>query len=130
TGVRTRILLTNSPENTGREFIAALDCLKLFNEIVYGAGKPNGLERYMQELMDRENLQADQILSIGDHAWNDLYPVQKLGGRTVFLSPYPSSEPAQWDVRLDTLDELAAMLVELQHVRQQAKQSTEPISGF
>jgi FMN phosphatase YigB (HAD superfamily) len=125
TGVRTRILLTNSPENTGREFIAALACLELFNEIVYGAGKPSGLERYMQQLMDRESLRPDQILSIGDHAWNDLYPVRKLGGRTVWLSPYPSSESAQWDVKLETLDELTALLVELQHTKQRSKQSLE-----
>ncbi|MCL6457759.1 MAG: HAD family hydrolase [Gorillibacterium sp.] len=124
TGVRAKVLLTNSPENTGREFIAALDCLELFTEIQYGAAKPSGLERYMQQLMGRESLRPDQILSIGDHAWNDLYPVRKLGGRTVWLSPYPSSESAQWDIQLSTLDELAALLVDLQQIKQRSKLSS------
>ncbi|WP_240414152.1 HAD family hydrolase [Paenibacillus periandrae] len=119
TGVRKRILLTNSPEHTGREFISALACTELFDEIVYGAGKPSGLERYMSELIEQEGLRPDQILSIGDHAWNDLYPVRKLGGRTVWLSPYPSSETVQWDVQLSTLDELADLLVRLQQAQEQ-----------
>jgi len=129
TGVRKKVLLTNSPENTGREFIAALDCAELFDEIVYGAGKPSGLEQYMLQLMDREGLRADQIVSIGDHAWNDLYPARKLGGRTVWLSPYPSSDLTQWDVRLVTLDELTALLVELRHAKQRSKPSMEQIRG-
>ncbi|SFK96512.1 FMN phosphatase YigB, HAD superfamily [Paenibacillus sp. 1_12] len=121
TGVRKRILLTNSPENTGREFISALACTELFDEIVYGAGKPSGLEQYMTEMMEREGLRPDQILSIGDHAWNDLYPVRKLGGYTVWLSPYPTSETEQWDVQLSTLDQLTALLVELQEAKLQSR---------
>ena len=118
TGVGAKLLMTNSPENTGSEFIAALGCLELFDKIVYGADKPHGIERYMKEIMERDGWRADQILSIGDHAWNDLYPVQKLGGRTIWLSPYPSSDPSQWDVTLSTLDELTDVLVDLQRVKQ------------
>ncbi|OCT13547.1 hypothetical protein A8709_18295 [Paenibacillus pectinilyticus] len=117
TDVRSKLLLTNSPANTGREFIAALGCSELFTEIVYGAEKPSGLERFMTDLMLREGLQPDQILSIGDHAWNDLYPVRKLGGRTAWISAYLSSDPSQWDVQLSTLDELAALLMDIQHAK-------------
>ncbi|NHN29025.1 HAD family hydrolase [Paenibacillus agricola] len=115
--LRKRILLTNSPEPSGREFITALACMELFDDIVYGAEKPVGMEHYMSALLANEGLRPEQILSIGDHAWNDLYPVRKLGGRTVWVSPYPSSEPQQWDVRLSTLDELAALLVDLQNTK-------------
>ncbi|WP_171686589.1 HAD family hydrolase [Paenibacillus planticolens] len=117
TDVRMKLLLTNSPENTGREFIAALGSSDLFTDIVYGAGKPTGLEHYMNELMKREGLRPEQILSIGDHAWNDLYPVRKLGGRTAWISAYPSSDPSPWDVRMTTLDELAALLKDIQQVK-------------
>jgi FMN phosphatase YigB (HAD superfamily) len=113
-GVRLKLLLTNSPENTGREFIAALGASELFTDIVYGAGKPVGMEHFMSELMKREGLRPEQILSIGDHAWNDLYPVRKLGGRTAWISAYPSSDTSPWDVRLTTLDELASFLVDIQ----------------
>jgi FMN phosphatase YigB (HAD superfamily) len=113
-GVRSKLLLTNSPENTGREFIAALGVNELFTDILYGAGKPVGMEHFMNELMKREGLRPEQILSIGDHAWNDLYPVHKLGGRTAWISAYPSSDPSLWDVRLTTLDELASLLTDIQ----------------
>ncbi|MBA2942562.1 HAD family hydrolase [Paenibacillus sp. CGMCC 1.16610] len=113
-GVRSKLLLTNSPENTGREFIAALGAGELFTDIKYGAGKPAGLEHFMSELMEREGLRPEQILSIGDHAWNDLYPVRKLGGRTAWISAYSSSDPSPWDVRLTTLDELASLLMDIQ----------------
>ncbi|MEC0268937.1 HAD family hydrolase [Paenibacillus anseongense] len=116
-GVRLKLLLTNSPENTGREFIAALGANELFTDIKYGAGKPAGLEHFMSELMKREGLRPEQILSIGDHAWNDLYPVRQLGGRTAWISAYPSSDPSPWDVRLTTLDELASFLTDIQHSR-------------
>lgn len=113
--VRFKLLLTNSPENTGREFIAALGANELFTDIVYGAGKPVGMAQFMTELMKREGLRPEQILSIGDHAWNDLYPVRKLGGRTAWISAYPSFDPSPWDVRLTTLDELASFLVDIEH---------------
>lgn len=113
--VQSKLLLTNSPENTGREFIAALGASELFSDIIYGAGKPVGMEQFMSELMKREGLRPEQILSIGDHAWNDLYPVRKLGGRTAWISAYPSSDPSPWDVRLTTLDELASLLADIQH---------------
>ena len=122
TNIRSKILLTNSPEETGREFVDTLGYLDAFDHIVYSAGKPAGVESFMRELMKREQLQAHQIVSIGDHAWNDLYPVRELGGHTVWISPYDSSDLNQWDLRISTLHELSELLQQLQLAKMAAAQ--------
>lgn len=115
--IQAKILVTNSPAETGKEFITALGCLEAFDEIHYSAGKPLGMESYMQQLMQQRSVSPGQILSIGDHAWNDLHPVRKLGGRTVCISPYGSTDPEVWDVSLRSLEELNDFLRKLQQAR-------------
>ncbi|MFD0681305.1 MULTISPECIES: HAD family hydrolase [unclassified Paenibacillus] len=117
TGVQAKILLTNSPSETAQEFIHALGCINSFDEIHYSTGKPAGLESFSRELMQKMNVQPHQLLSIGDHAWNDLYPIRSLGGRTVWISPVASSETEKWDVNLPGLDELTEFLKQLQQAK-------------
>jgi FMN phosphatase YigB (HAD superfamily) len=85
----------------------------LFGDVAYGANKPAGLQSYIASLLAQGYL-PHEILSIGDNPWNDLHPVKKLGGRTCFISPYPSSDPEVWDLRLHRLEELAQLMRALQ----------------
>jgi len=47
------------------------------------------------------------ILAVGDHAYNDLEPLRKIGCRTLWMNPYPGIHEPQYDLSLRTLDELA-----------------------
>ncbi|MFW5686066.1 MAG: HAD family hydrolase [Spirochaetota bacterium] len=104
-----KILQTNSPEDTGRDFIEALLEPEAFEEIVCDAEKPRGLHRALQRLIDG-GARPEEILSVGDHPWNDLKPARDLGCRTALISPYAGMPHGPWDLRLETLDELAELV--------------------
>ncbi|MDQ0116179.1 HAD family hydrolase [Paenibacillus harenae] len=111
--VEKKILMTNTYLESGIEFLNYMQIHHLFDEVYCGAEKPLGLRSYFSTLLE-QGYQAHEILSIGDNTWNDLHPVKRMGGRTCFISPYSSSDPEKWDLRLTTLDELKQLMREMQ----------------
>lgn len=109
--IRHTLLMTNSPEDAARDFVVKLGLDNAFDAIVYGGEKPHGLSDYLQRYMREHDIAPEQIASIGDNAWNDLYPVKRLGGRTILISPYETHDDEVWDLRLRTLDELESFLI-------------------
>jgi len=109
-GVAHRIvLMTNTYQASGLEFLEYMGIERLFDEIICDARKPRGIESFVAKLLE-QGYEPREILSIGDNPWNDLAPVKRLGGRTCFASPYPSDDADGWDERARALDDLAALL--------------------
>jgi FMN phosphatase YigB (HAD superfamily) len=108
-GYRT-LLMTNSPERSSREFVAYMGMEGEFDEVLFNASKPTGLLNRLHRMIEEEGVRPESIVSVGDHAWNDLYPVKKLGGRTIWISPYDSYDEERWDARMSDPDELADFL--------------------
>ncbi|GIO34814.1 MULTISPECIES: HAD family hydrolase [Paenibacillus] len=108
-GVEKRVLMTNTHPESGAEFLEFMQIRHIFEEVCFGAGKPAGLESYLTSLQ-RQGYKGHEILSVGDNPWNDLHPVKRIGGRTCFISPYPSHDSEAWDLRLTTLDELERLM--------------------
>lgn len=104
-----KILQTNSPLDTGLEFIHALLDPESFHEIHCDAEKPRGLHALITRLLN-DGVHPEEILSVGDHPWNDLKPARDLGCRTALISPYAGMPHGPWDLRLTTLDELAQLV--------------------
>ncbi|MBW7457766.1 HAD family hydrolase [Paenibacillus sepulcri] len=113
TAVEKKSLMTNTHLESGVEFMSYMQIRHLFEDVVYGANKPFGLQSYFTSLL-AQGYQAHEILSIGDNPWNDLHPAKRLGGRTCFISPYPSSDPEVWDLRLNHLEELEQLMRAIQ----------------
>jgi FMN phosphatase YigB (HAD superfamily) len=113
TAAKQKILMTNTYLESGIAFLNYMNIRHLFDEVHCGAEKPTGMDNYITSLLER-GYQAHEILTIGDNPWNDLHPVKRRGGRTCFISPYPSSDPEVWDLRLKTLDELAQLMRAIQ----------------
>lgn len=113
TAVEKKILMTNTYLESGIEFLNYMQIHHLFEEVYCGAEKPLGLHGYFSTLLE-QGYQAHEILSIGDNPWNDLHPVKRMGGRTCFISPYSSSDPESWDLRLTTLEELEQLMRAIQ----------------
>jgi FMN phosphatase YigB (HAD superfamily) len=111
--VEKKILMTNTYEKSGIDFLEYMQIIHLFDEIYCGAEKPFGIKKYIESLLE-QGYQPHEILSIGDNPWNDLYPVKQIGGRTCFISPYPSGDAHQWDLRLYSLDELKQLILTIQ----------------
>ncbi|WP_281889814.1 HAD family hydrolase [Paenibacillus sp. YYML68] len=113
-------LITNSPEPAAKPFVNYMGLEHTFSSVIFGGHKPYKLSEHIGTLAQEAGIEPQQILSIGDHAWNDLYPIREMGGRTVFISPYESIDDSHdWDARLYTLEELEQLLRALQQARQE-----------
>ncbi|WP_235946810.1 HAD family hydrolase [Paenibacillus glycinis] len=112
--IRHKLLMTNSPEEAAVGFVAKLGLENAFDTVVYGGNKPDGLIEYLRRYMNENGIAPGQIASIGDNAWNELYPIKRMGGRTVLVSRYETHDEEAWDLRIRTLDELAAFLLQLE----------------
>jgi len=107
--VEKKILMTNTPGITGPAFVKHLQMDELFDEYVYDAKKPLGMEMAVKELIGN-GYEPNEILSIGDNPYNDLFPVKKLGGKTCLISQYEHHGTNEWDFSVKTIEELAHLL--------------------
>ncbi|TWT13279.1 HAD family hydrolase [Planomicrobium sp. CPCC 101079] len=106
------ILMTNSPLPTGQEFVDFLEIGDVFDEYYFNGKKPHGIQALMDKLFD-EGYQPQEILSIGDHPWNDLYPIHKAGGHTCLISQYEHNDATRWSASVKTIDELVDIVRQL-----------------
>jgi len=113
---KRKIFMTNTPGDTGPAFVTYLNIGAMFDDYVFDAKKPFGMETIVKGLL-KEGYAPDEILSIGDNPYNDLAPVRKLGGRTCLISPYTHFGIHEWDHNVKTVEELAEFLSQLSVVK-------------
>ncbi len=99
-------LFTNTQSEGAVKFVDHLGLGGKLSAIEYGIGKPYGLAQRLPDILKRAGASPEQVLSIGDHSFNDLSPVRAAGGHTVLVSPYVIHDNVNWDMRLSSLDEL------------------------
>ncbi|MDR0271258.1 MAG: HAD hydrolase-like protein [Paenibacillus sp.] len=128
--VDKKVLMTNTHLESGAQFLDFMQIHFCFDEVYCDAGKPARLTTYLASLL-QQGYKAHEILSVGDNPWNDLHPVKRIGGRTCFISPYPSHDPEVWDLRLTTLDELEQLMCAIgkQQMKEEMKDGTNPAEG-
>lgn len=104
------ILMSNSYKDTVIEFLHQLDFDNIFQYICSSANKPFEIIENLNKI-DPEILKApENIIAIGDNAYNDLMPIQQKGGYTVWLNPFVNITRPVCDDELATLDDLAVFL--------------------
>lgn len=104
-----KILMTNTALPSGEEFVSYLGLTHCFDEIYYDGKKPNGMQQLLQQILDR-GYKPEQIMSFGDHPFNDLHPLHALGGYTCLISKYPHEDATEWSKKVSTIDELSLFL--------------------
>lgn len=104
------ILLSNSPEKTASDFVKKLGFENAFGEMRFESNKPLGLNEKLNELAPEVFENPEILLSIGDHALNEIANVRELGGQTIWMNPYPGICEPEHDLKLKNLDELAVYL--------------------
>lgn len=104
------ILLTNSYESTALEFLEQLGFDHTFEKAVYSANKPGGMVGALRQ-RDAALLDSpESVLTVGDHAFNDLIPLQRLGCRALWVNPFSNIHEPEYDASVRTPDELAGYL--------------------
>lgn len=111
-----KIFMTNTPGPSGPEFVKYLKLEHLFDEYIYDAGKPGGIQVILERLLS-EGYQPHEIISVGDNPFNDLYPVKHVGGKTCLISQYKHADSTMWDESVKTIEELAKFLQRFQTVQ-------------
>ncbi|WP_194896628.1 HAD family hydrolase [Catenulispora pinisilvae] len=84
---RVRIVLaTNSPAGGLAPLLDRLGVTALFEEVVSGANKPEGLRRWIAaELADRP---AAELFSLGDHYFNEIEPAMAVGACAGYIDRF------------------------------------------
>jgi FMN phosphatase YigB (HAD superfamily) len=83
------VLVTNSPRDSMLPLLRRLGILDAFDDIVAGAGKPDGLRRFLQRSLGPD-LGAGpwRLFSIGDHYRNDIEPAVELGEAAGYIDRF------------------------------------------
>lgn len=104
------VLLSNSYEQTVREFLRQLGFSGVFHEICSSANKPYGMIARLKALDPALLARPEALISIGDHAFNDLMPISAIGGKTLWINPYPGVHEPEYTWVVHSPTELAAFL--------------------
>jgi FMN phosphatase YigB (HAD superfamily) len=85
----TLLLVTNSPELGLRPLLDRLGVTSAFDEIVVGAGKPDGLRRLLQRRLGTDlRARPGRVFSLGDHYRNDIEPAIEIGAPAGYVDKY------------------------------------------
>jgi FMN phosphatase YigB (HAD superfamily) len=85
----TVMLVTNSGELGLHTLLDRLGVLTAFDEIVAGAGKPDGLRRLLQRLLGPDlRVRPWRVFSLGDHYRNDIEPAMEIGAAAGYIDRY------------------------------------------
>jgi FMN phosphatase YigB (HAD superfamily) len=91
-GIRDRatiVLLTNSGELGLRPLLDRLGVTTAFDEIIAGAGKPDGLRRLLQRRLGADlRTRPWRVFSLGDHYRNDIEPAIEIGAPAGYIDKY------------------------------------------
>lgn len=104
------ILLSNSDAATARKLLEKLGYGGIFKREGFSVEKPYGLVDAVENCLPGALEHPRTVLAIGDHAYNDLEPLRKIGCRTLWMNPYTGIQEPAYDLCLKTLKELADYL--------------------
>jgi FMN phosphatase YigB (HAD superfamily) len=83
------VLVTNSPRASMLPLLGRLGILDAFDTIVAGAGKPDGLRRFLQHSLGPDlRARPWRLFSIGDHYRNDIEPAVELGAGAAYIDRF------------------------------------------
>lgn len=84
----TITLVTNSPDLALAGFLAKLGVAGCFDQIVAGAGKPDGLRRLLRCHLGADPAEPWRVFSIGDHYRNDIAPAVGIGAAAGYIDRF------------------------------------------
>lgn len=105
-----QVMATNSPKPDSVALLERLGLAGLFDECLYEAGKPQGLEALVRRLCRERGLPPGEVLAVGDNLLNDVVPAVRLGCRAVWLDRYGAGRGVEGAVRVTTSAELVSAL--------------------
>lgn len=82
-------LVTNSPADSMMPLLKRLAILHCFDEIAAGAGKPDGMRRFLAQRLGPDLRERPwRLLSVGDHYRNDIEPAVEIGAPSAYIDRF------------------------------------------
>lgn len=106
------ILLSNSPQQSASDFIEKLGFQDAFCEKIYDAHKPYGLLQTVYHFHPELRECPEQMLSVGDHAFNEIENILLAGGKTLWMNPYADAPQVKTTWSVCSIAELILFLKE------------------
>lgn len=104
------ILLSNSYESTAKEFLKNINFENVFLKVGFSSVKPHGMIDALNKICPKALNEPETIMTIGDHAYNDLEPLAVRGAKTIWINPYPNIAKVKCDIELKTTVDLTNFL--------------------
>lgn len=104
------VLLSNSYFSTAMEFLRQIGFDQIFGKMEFSVEKPHGLVNVLKKLCPLALDHPETVLTIGDHAYNDLEILRRIGCCTLWINPFTGIHEPSYDFCVKTLDELADYL--------------------
>jgi len=127
------VLISNATKPLADEVLSAIGCSDSFASAVYGAHKPVGLTDALKKLDCSDAFEhPETILTVGDHALNDLYPLGRIGSKTLWINPFHDIQEPHSDAEVRSMEELVDFLEQIYRqkaVRENNDTKTKQIGG-
>lgn len=108
------VLISNASKALADNVLKAIGCENTFDKVVCDAKKPSGFHEALKKLNCMEVLeQPESVLTVGDHALNDLCPLKRIGCKTLWVNPFSNTPEMQFDKTVRSMDELVDFLDQL-----------------
>ena len=104
------VLLSNSPEQSAANFIDRLGFTGAFSFVLYDACKPYRLFENLHRHPGLEDMPDQAVLSVGDHAFNEIVNVHLAGGKTIWMDPYGAKASIPCTFRVKDIPQLMALM--------------------
>ncbi|MDG5786818.1 HAD family hydrolase [Evansella sp. AB-P1] len=84
----TIVLLTNSDKEDVGRLLNELNLTDIFHEVVTSAQKPTKTTMFFEQLIQKYDMNADEVVSIGDNFINEIAPALLLGMKAIYISEH------------------------------------------
>lgn len=105
-----RYVMTNTPEHLARPLVERLGIDRWAHGVRYRARKPDGLLRWLPELLETHDVEPTDAVCVGDNLLNDVHPALELGVAAVWIDPYQALQQEGAAHRVRSLAEVPALL--------------------
>ncbi|WP_165492109.1 HAD family hydrolase [Egibacter rhizosphaerae] len=99
-----RVLLSNTPDELAAPLLERLGIGDAFDEVHFGAGKPEGLDKVLDRLLT--DYPPERVAVVGDNLRNDIAPARARGCVTIAVDPLGVAGPDDADHVVSSLAEL------------------------
>ncbi|MGV8145937.1 MAG: HAD family hydrolase [Alkaliphilus sp.] len=99
------VLMTNSPEPDSMVIIEKLGLSGVFPTRIFNANKPVKTLERLDSICSKFNVEPSNILSIGDNLLNEITPIRKLGGKTIFIDFHDIASEDNADIVVTHLED-------------------------